>query len=697
MKINKLMCIAALVTIVWACPAAAAEGTAEKRSDTLLETVKVTAQKREENVQEVPAAVSVLSDVAIEDASIESTLDVMNHIPNMFTANGGSRGYFSRIAIRGISNTGMGDPGVALYIDDVPYSDLYIFNSPLFDLERIEVLKGPQGTLYGKNTEGGAINVVTRKPGNTPEAKIGAEVGTLGRYQILGNVNVPLIENELFFRMSALGGGRDGYVHNVTLDKSVDKESTKSIRSGLVYKPTDRLDANLNLSITTLNDAGFPMVAKDRARYEASTGLTGLDDFETGNDHEGESDSRDMLSSLRLRYEADALNKNELTLDGDFTPTPLYIGFNTNDATAFSQEIRLMSKASQTDFKWLVGGFFADETKEATTGYILDTVAAAMMRVPVGSRDEMAADLKARDVAVFGQATVRFFGEALGVTGGLRYDVAQRSMDRTHTFNGAAVNPKIEKDKTFTDILPKVAVDYRITDSVMAYGSYAQGYKAGGFSYAVDDVNLVQYDPEKSNAFEVGLKSEFPELGLRVNLAAFYTMVDDFQDRVQVTPTTIIQANAATMTSRGFEVESVYDFTQSWSLLANFGYTDATYGDYPDALAGTNYKDKKVSLIPEHDLGVALQYRSAPGFMGRFEVRNVGKTYLNRANTAVQTSYFLANLKAGYETESWEVYLTAENLTNKQYFLEALEDRTVGFVGTVGAPRNFRLSGAIRF
>jgi iron complex outermembrane receptor protein len=686
----------------------AAEEKAARKGDILLETVTVTAQKREEDVQEIPASVSVLSEVAIEDANIQSTLDIQNYVPNLFIGSNGSRGYFSTINLRGVSNTGIGDPGVSLYIDDVPYSGLYIFNTPIFDLERIEVLKGPQGTLYGKNTEGGAINIVTKRPGNQTEGKVGAGFGDFERHQLYGKISFPLIEEELYLGLTAIEDSREGYVHNVTTGNSVDDEDTKFFRGGVVYTPSDRWDISANISWTKLEDGGWPRTPLEKSRYEEATGVDDLEDFEIGYDYEGASESENIFSAIRVSYEADSFdvlsvsglrsNKNDQTLDGDFTPTPSYIGFNTHDTLAYTQELRFASKPEQTDFQWIVGLFYGDESKDMSTGYILDTVAADFYGVPVGTTDRMEGTHIARDGAVFGQSTLRFFEEAFGVTAGLRYDMAYRALDRTHTFGEVPVVDDIDKNKTFTKILPKFAIDYKFSEHIMAYGNYAIGYKAGGYSYAVDDPELSEFAPETNNAFEVGLKSEFPEMGLRVNLAAFYSLIEDYQDRVQVTQTTVIQANASSMKAYGVELESAYEFIPDWSLIANFGYLDAKYGDYPDPLNNINYDGNKVTMIPEYELGTILQYRSSlTGFMGQLEFRYLGKSYLNRANTIKQSSYPLANLKFGYETEQWDVYLSVENLTNKEYFVNALESPRLGNIGSVGPSRNIFLSGSFRF
>ena len=271
-----------------------------------LETITVTAEKREEDVQEVTTSITVLSDIAVEDAGIESTRDIWKYVPNLITSHAGTRDYWSTIKIRGISNTPFGDPAVALYIDDVSYAGVYAFDSSLFDIERIEVLKGPQGTLYGRSTEGGVINVVTKSPGNSFEGKARAEVGNYNKWQIDALINAPLVKDKLFFRLAALKSSRDGYIKNLYNDEDIDNQDTTSANAGLFFTPADNLSFDLKFRIHEFDDdGGFPMVPVDKSKYQAATGLTDLDDFEVSTNFGGESSSKSNTTSLRIKYELD--------------------------------------------------------------------------------------------------------------------------------------------------------------------------------------------------------------------------------------------------------------------------------------------------------------------------------------------------------------------------------------------------------
>ncbi|WP_320044340.1 TonB-dependent receptor plug domain-containing protein [uncultured Desulfobacter sp.] len=223
--------------------------------ETALETITVTAQKREEDVQKVTTSITVLSDMAIEDAGIESTQDIWRYVPNLFTSHEGSRDYFYRVKIRGISNTGFGDPAVVLYIDDVSYA------------------------------------------------------GDYNKQQVSGSINAPLIEDKLFFRVAGLYSAHDGYIKNVFNGRDIDNQETVAANAGLFFTPSDNLLIDLKFRVHEYDDdGGYPAVPMDRDKYQAVTGLTGLDDFEIGYDYSAESSSKTRSTSLRVKYEQDSFD-----------------------------------------------------------------------------------------------------------------------------------------------------------------------------------------------------------------------------------------------------------------------------------------------------------------------------------------------------------------------------------------------------
>jgi iron complex outermembrane receptor protein len=706
--IAAVLLLAGLLCVAPLSPCRAAEDSSSIQ-ETKLESITVTAQKREEDVQDVTASITVLSDVAIEDARIESTKDIWQYVPNLSMSYTGSRDGAARIKMRGISNTAIGDPGVALYIDDVSYADVYAFDATLFDVERIEVLMGPQGTLYGKNTEGGAIHVVTKTPGNDFGAKVGLEAGNYDKRLINGLISVPLAEDKLFLRMTALKSSRDGYIKNLYDGKDIGNQDTTAANARLLYTPIGKLAFDLTFRFHEYDDGGgYPMVPMDKDQYMAVTGITDLSDFEASFNYSGESSSKSNTTSLRIKYEQDHFDlvsvtayrdmDNEGSLDGDYSPYELYTATNFAATESMTQELRLQSKDSDESFKWLLGLYYGDDEKTKGYSYAMDSYYADMMGVPVYTvMEEVSASLGAENMAVFGQSTIRFLGDALGLTAGLRYESSERTMDREQTALGSLPVFINGLEKTYSELLPRLAMDYRVNDNAMTYASIAKGYKAGGFSYGVSDPELAGFDPEVSTAFEFGLKTEFPEQGLRVNLAGFYTKVDDYQDRVQLDLMTVVQANVTETDIYGLELETSYVLTDTLTLTGFLGYTNAEYGEYIDPMTGVDYNGNRVALIPEYDLGLFLEYRNQLGIFARAEMQHVGSCYFDRANTREQDAYSLYNMKIGYEQNRWDIYLSAKNLTDEQYFLESYEDATLGWVGATGVPRTIGLIFNYRF
>ncbi|WP_321494065.1 TonB-dependent siderophore receptor [uncultured Desulfobacter sp.] len=676
-----------------------------------LETVTVTAQKRKEDVQEVTSSITVLSDVTIEDASIETTKDIWRYVPNMATTSTGSRSHWSRIKMRGITNAAFGDPAVALYIDDVSYAGLYAFDSPLFDIQRIEVLKGPQGTLYGKNTEGGAINIITKPPGNEFEANVGAEIGDYDKRRINACVSAPLVDNKFSFRLSALKSVRDGYIENLFNGEDIDNQETTAANARLLFTPGDNLSFDLKFRTYELDDdGGFPTVPLDKNQYKSVTGLTSLDEFQISTNYKGQSTSKSNASSLRVKYEWDRIDlvsitayrdmDNENSLDGDFSASALYTSINTVESESFTQEFRLQSKDSDESFKWLLGLYYGDKREDCGYIYNMDQTYADMMGVPLYTQMDAASGTNgAEDMAAFGQSTLRFFNNAFGLTAGLRFEQSKRTLeDRQHISYGGTAIVTDNLERTDSELLPKLALDYRLNGNIMTYASVAKGYKAAGYSYAVDDPDLAVFDPEVSTAFELGIKTEFPEQKLRVNLAGFYTSVDDYQDRVMLDYSTVIQANVTETDIYGFELEASYALTQTLTVNGFIGYTNAEYGDYIDPMTQVNYQGNRAAFIPEYDAGLFLEYRNRFGLFARAEMQYIGSTYFDRANTQKQGSYALYHMRLGYEQEKWDVYLSANNLTDEQYVVDAFDTgSTAGWMASMGDPRTVSLIFNYRF
>lgn len=672
-----------------------------------LESLVVTAQKVEENVQDLALSANLLNELDIKDYSIKQTKDIFTYIPNFASYHAGSRDYWTRIVMRGITNTAIGDPSSALYIDGVSYTNLYAFNQTIDDIERIEVLKGPQGTLYGKNTEAGVINIITKSPTNELGGKISLNAGSFKEKGVNALVNAPLIKDRLFLRFSALKSKKNGFIKNIAKDEKMGDEDTFASKANLKLQANERLKFNLILGYSKFKDkGGYPMVPADKELYKKATGLKNIDKFEIANDFSGESNSKYKHINLKTTYDFNNYNftsvtsyrdgENDGTLDGDFTPAPIFIGFNENKSKTFEQELRLNSKES-SDIRWIAGVYFSNDEQELDTGYRFDKLAAKQYKMPIFTEDRMSADVSSKDFAVFGQSTIRFFDEKLGATLGLRAEKSKRQMkNRTHKTGGINIVAPIRKlSKTDDILLPKFGLDYKFNDDLMAYLTLSRGYKAGGFSFAVDDVRYTEFEPEFSTQVELGVKSSFKNLIL--NAAVFYTKVDDYQDRLQVNPMLVLQANVSKVDIKGLELEALYNINQNLSLKGSFGYTDAKYGDYYDDFAKKNYKGNKVAVVPEYDLNLDLKYTNTLGVFASFSMQTLGSKFADRENQYKLGTATTFNTKVGYERENWDIFLGIKNIFDKEVFLDGFNAGETGYLVTTGARRAVGLEFNFRF
>jgi iron complex outermembrane recepter protein len=644
-----------------------------------LGAITVTAEKREENMQEVPVSITALPETQIEDAGIVSLFELANNIPNMdVNPVGGSR-YYTTTSIRGIGTTFLGDPAVGLYVDDVPYSDEHSYNIQLFDIERIEVLRGPQGVLYGKNSQGGVINIVTRKPGNDFSGRASVGLGNYNSQEYRAAVSGPIIENQLFFRISGVKTSRDGFVDNTFLASEPDDRSGASGRVGLRWIPDEKTEVSFSANYEENDDGSMIMVPMDQENP-----------FEVSWDYDGHEDSRFNGQSLKVAHEFSLLKLVSVTarrewvvddflIDYDYSPYDVMIGGMKKDNTQWSQEFRFHSLENGGPLKWLAGAYYGHKDYDSELPYVYGTAASAY-GIAQGTEENQVAEMTHQDYALFGQTTYTVF-EKLDLMAGIRFSFEEKTMDRTHYFDISGsrllVVPDMSFENSWNEWTPKVNASYRFSEHFMAYAGVAKGYKSGGFSYSEDDISLVEFDPEKSWNYETGIKSSWLDRRLIVNAALFYNNIDDMQVRQQTGTNTVTVLNAKEATTKGFELEIMAEPLPGLHLAGGMGYTDSEYTDFVDPVTNAEYEGNHFLGVPLYNYNLSAQYRHRTGFMARIELQGISERYFDAANSKKE-SYELVNGRIGYEGERFDIYLWAKNLFDKEYF-------TMGWGETGGA------------
>lgn len=666
---------------------------------TELPTVVVTAQKREENVQKIPMSLTVVTDDELNDSGVRDTSELMRYIPNAFVRDAGN---YHQTSIRGVGGfiTSLHSP-VGLYVDDVNLPNVFMQNPELFDVERVEVLKGPQGALYGRNSESGVINIVTRQPDNELRGRISTEYnaydtdhGLSSGAKLGAAASGPLKEDTLYLGLAGKWDYTGGYVTNAYNDD--DKATSFNDFTGrgtLRWTPDSRWDVSIIMD-GSANDDGMGY-----GRYLDGPGQTSPGTIDS--DEDGTRQRRANGQTLRVKYADDAVAFTSVTgrrffddeygIDMDMTPASVMVGEYDSTNQLLSQEFRLASAPDTGPLEWLTGVYAYKEDLDVKSVYNYPTFFGAQ------SRDT---DIDIQGGALFGQATYTLF-DRLHLTGGLRYDYIDMHADQTYdsTLFGLT-HAEYGAGSNGAEILPKASVSYDLSDTVMPYATVSRGYLAGGFDYtSPTSAATLQYDPEYTLNYEVGAKTTWLDNRLAVNVALFYIAMDDKQVAEAVPATgSVYISNAAEAHSQGVEVEVRARPAQGWELFGSFGYTDTEV----DTWSGVNvagpydYSGNDLTYAPEYTYTVGAQYMHDSGFFGRMELLGTGPMYHDAANTLREDGYELVNTRIGYADETYEVTLWCKNIFDTEYntVQYAISGVPAGFDG---ASRQFGITLTYKF
>ena len=657
-----------------------AEEKKEVKRPVELEQMTVTAQKREENVQDVPMSISVFSDIQLEDADIRDTIELTRFTPNVYVRQVIGENV---IVIRGISGfDGSVYSPTGFYVDDVNFPLHLMHNPDLFNVERVEVLKGPQGTLYGRNTESGVINIITKQPDNELRGKIFGEYGNydtshgnVDSYRTGGNISGPLIRDKLYLGLAWQWEDSDGFMKNeYNDDEEVGKIDHINGMGTLRWTPTHRWDISLIADAMDTDDNRGYMRFLD-GPFETDRHTINHDFGEHYREQEGNG------QNLRVKYEGDLFNLLSVTgrrdyeqktiTDCDLSPLPIMGSqFIKGENDLLSQEVRISSPNNHGPFEWLAGLYgFKEETD-------IDFKTQAF-----GNHKT---DIDIKGYAVFGQGTYTLF-DRLHLTAGLRYDYLDLKGDQTYEFidpwTGMLQSIDFGKDFDNDEFLPKFSIAYDFIDNIMTYASVSKGYLAGGYHYsgATCKENFT-YDPEYIWNYEIGTKTSWLNKKLIANLSAFYIDIKDKQVSEWHPTLGIPQiTNAAEAHSMGLELELQARPMQGLDLFAGFGYTDTEFDDWtateivgynPDwtpAMGTYDYEGKDLPNAPEYTYNLGVQYRHLSGFFGRVDLLGTGSFYCDAKNRVKEDGYELVNLRLGYEIEHFDIIFWCKNVFDEEY------------------------------
>ncbi len=752
--------------------------------------IVVTARRRAENVQQVPLAISVISGDTLASQGTFNVSRLQQSQPALQFYSSNPRN--TAINIRGLgapfglTNDGI-EQGVGFYVDGVYIGRVGASTFDFIDVERVEVLRGPQGTLYGKNTTAGAINITTSAPSFTPEGRAEVSLGRDNFVQAKASLSGPLGDT-VALRLSTSATRRDGLIHNVTSGQDLHRLRTLGVRGQLLWKPTDSLDFTLFGDFNVQNPlccvqyyarVGSTQrpLSRQYAALAAAFGYAppSTDPFDRVTDLDARINSRQEIGGVSLlgNWDVGPATLTSVTAwrywdwlpanDRDFIGLPITtVSQNPSKQRQFTQELRLASNGSNR-LDYTLGAFFFHQTIKTQGSQVQGPAASRWLLNPSSANASIPSVLdgltSTNDIG-FSNQSFALFGKlnwealpGLRVQPGVRLNYDKKSGHYIATVTTGTGSTTLNSDQRgvlapqsysprFSDwnISGDFTVSYDLTRDVHAYATYARSFKSGGINLSglpldassnpILAVETVK--PEKVNHYELGLKTQFLDRRVTLNLAGFWTEISDYQATVTNGQLGVIRgylANANKVRSRGFEWDSRFNPSERLTFYINGAYTDAKYLDFPDApcppelagggsgavigapgAPGTNsppYCDISGQRLP----GVS---KFSLGFGGEVNVPvSDGQAYLGydgsyRSRFSSNPSpsaytwidgYSLSNFRIGYRKDAFNVFGWVRNAFKKRYFeLLSVQSGSTGLiVGQPGDPRSYGITASARF
>ncbi len=655
--------------------------------------------------------------------------DIQAAVPNVNIAQGRASASSVNAFIRGIGQPDAlqtFDPGVGIYVDDVYMSRIQgaLFN--LFDVERVEVLRGPQGTLYGRNSPAGAIKIITRTPGEVNEAIAELGVGDYGRYNGQFYVGGGL-GNDWGMSLSGLVTGMDGYVEDPVFGGEFNDDDSQALRAKLHYDPA--ADFNLTLSwdytrqraAATLGQQQEDLIQVDLATGESTVLLPAPEEefnFRTStNLHPGQGQDLDHWG-LSARWEL-GLNEHwrmkgisayreldtDFWLDFDNSRFSVTEALVALDQSQFSQEFQFHYDGGN-DFRAVTGVYYMQEDVPSYQEAIAND-AFTFAGAPVDFLRTIEDDLSTTSYAVFAQGTWDL-AERWQLSAGARYTRDEKEYFRTTStfsnFDFLEGTFAFEDKDSWSEVTPSLSVRYDIDENMMAYGSLSRGYKAGGFNGRANaPTDTSAFDPEIVDTFELGLKATFLDGRLLTNWAVFRSDYQDFQARVAEDIDQFPVINAGELRIDGLELEALAQVGDDTRLSMQLGLLDARYKEFFDLrFDDADRSDDEVPFSPDvtFRFGVLHDFHLGNGgtltLSGDAQYRDETALSVDNQPGLFQDDYWLFNSQLRYLTPDarWEVAASVRNLTDEVYKVDAQEFSSVGNIqgAFFGAPRHWMLS-----
>lgn len=672
----------------------------------LMEEVTITARKKSaaENVQDVPIAISAYSSDKIEASKAINLTDIGLSTPNANLAPIGTIPGVANFVIRGMGTVGASipsqDPSVGVVVDGMAYGTIYGVVTDLFDLESIEVLRGPQGTLFGRNVTAGALNLRTKRPTEDFEGKVRAGFGSFGQRELSGLVSGPLTEN-VAAKLSVLTREHDGYWDNKTLGGKHGETESLLVRPAISYK-TDDFDITLLTEYGKMEGDG------------AGVRTYWADGEQLFNPYADNFTLQDQTESSELEWTNVVIEANWDVLDGQLTAVAGYRDLEQEfgsdldgylgDRFRWAKGTGLVQDQMSLEVRW--SGQVSDSVSLTTGLHLFDQeytyserrllakavdrrgrstiehqTAGLFAQADVSLSDSVVLTVGGRYTREDKDAAIGIIGDPAAVGGCATQLLSENTLEELDaSVNLGDCQQTFNDSESWANFTPKVGVNWDLNEDTIAYASYTRGFRSGGYNVRFTSTNPLAtpgpYDEEVVDAMELGVKSTFMDGRFRMNAAVFQNEFDDLQRTVLDSSGTQATLNAATATVRGFELETIFLVTEQMVVEANFGWTDASYDefDHIENATGRDADTFNFVMAPEFNSSVSTTYTMPIGDAGDLDFRLsysfVNDTFGNDVNTAPLSQYELWDASMTFISTEGDinVSLFGRNLKDEVYY-----------------------------
>ena len=656
--------------------------------------VTVVSQRVERTLTEVPVSISVIDAQGIDDIRAETVGDVIKTMPNVYLQDIPSD--YTYFQIRGLPRN-LEQSNFPVYVDGVPYTSLYGLNVSLLDVEQIELIRGPQGNLFGANARDGLLSIKTRQPQDTAELRVQLGAGNFDYRNTQLVARGPLVDEQLYASFAAERRVRDGYVENATLDTQLDDVDEISLRTGLTWLASDSFSAHLSLDYQDRDNGAYTYVA-------GSPHLDRGDDLVTHMDIKNILDQEIKGTSLSLDWDlapdwtlSSVTGTRELDtfgrFDADLGPTPFGFFDTTLEEEDLFQELRLASKPYSGPVDWLFGlSYFKNEDTNRNVYELMMT--------------EIDANLERDTSSGYANATW-YMTPRWTLETGIRYTHEEHTISTRYNNPLMPVPSAITSGEVSDDYsrwLPKAALSYELMQNQVTYLSYGKGMLSGSGTWLKEDTDPttgarkgipVIYDPEISSNLELGYKAFWPQNQTSLSLTVFQMDIEDYQ---HFYPDAMLQTRVASVPrvrSHGVEGSLVTQLTDYLKAMFSFGYSKAEI-DEIDSISGASpltsvQVGDRVPGAPKYNANLQLTHEMPVNenwnMRGTFNASYFGDTIFDNDGQLEQDSYPLIDLnwRLTYQ-DTWAIRFWAKNITDERYQIYRIKYGTSD-VASYGSPR----------